>query len=140
MEKIKSRFARFKSTWKSIQFLSFKETLKRLLIVLVTMVVLALCIVGLDFVFGNGFKAISTIDLDINVLKIIMSIVLLLSSIVMIVLVTLARPRSRGIGIMGNSDSYMSKNKKTRMEERYHNAIRISAIVCVVATLVMYIV
>ena len=138
MEKIKSGLKKFKSTWKNIQFLSGKEVVKRLLIVLSTMVVLALCIVGLDILFGNGFKALSKVNFGINALKVGVSIVFLLSALVLIGLVTLARPRSRGFGIMGNSDSYMSKNKKSRMEDRYHNAIRISAIVCAVAAIVMY--
>lgn len=138
MEKIKSGLKKFKSTWKNIQFLSGKEVVKRLLIVLATMVVLALCIVGLDILFGNSFKALSKVNLGINALKVGVSIVFLLSALVLIGLVTLARPRSRGLGIMGNSDSYMSKNKKSRMEDRYHNAIRISAIVCAVAAIVMY--
>lgn len=138
MEKIKSGLKKFKSTWKNIQFLSGKEVVKRLLIVLATMVVLALCIVGLDILFGNGFKALSKVNFGINALKVGVSIVFLLSALVLIGLVTLARPRSRGLGIMGNSDSYMSKNKKSRMEDWYHNAIRISAVVCAVATIVMY--
>ena len=138
MEKIKSGLKKFKSTWKNIQFLSGKEVVKRLLIVLATMVVLALCIVGLDILFGNGFKALSKVNFGINALKVGVSIVFLLSALVLIGLVTLARPRSRGLGIMGNSDSYMSKNKKSRMVDWYHNAIRISAVVCAVATIVMY--
>lgn len=140
MEKIYSLINKFRATWRTIQFLSVKETLKRLMIVVITMTVLGLCIVGLDIVFGNGFKAFSAISLNANILKTVMSIVFLLSSITLIGLVTMARPRTRGIGIMGNSDSYMSKNKKSRMEDKYHNAIRISAAICVVTAMIMYIV
>ena len=139
MSKLKEGFSKLKSTWKGIQFISAKDAFRRLMIVLVTMLVLSLIMVVLDYSFGLGFQALSKIRLNSKTVKIILSVVFMIAALVIIVLETMAKPRTNGFGIAKNTDSYLSRNGKNRLEQKLHGIIRISAIVCALCAIVIYV-
>lgn len=139
MEKVKSFFKRFKHTWKNIRFMSFKDLMRTTLIVLLAMFFLGVCIVGLDALFGNGLKALSSINIpQVKAVQIILSIIFLLSALMLIVLETIVKPRTQGFGIATYKDSYMSKNKVKNMEYKIKKIIMINGIVCAVSALGCY--
>ena len=137
-EKVRKFFMDLRKSWKSIKFISRKNALKRTVVVLVTMLMLGLLIMVVDWLIGNGFKALSMLTLDMHVLKTVMTVIFSVAALIVIVLGTLIKSKTKSFTAPVNQDSYWEKHKSDP-QYKMSKAILISSIICFISAVGAYI-
>ena len=136
MENVRKFFKDVKSSWKNIRFISRKNAVKRTVLVLVSMLVLGLLIMGIDWLVGNGFKALSLVSLDVSVAKTIMTVIFSISALVVIILSTVIKSTTKGFSVSNNN--YYDKHRKDP-QYKMNTLMIISSVACFVSAICAYI-
>ena len=135
MENVRKFFKDVKSSWKNIKFISRKNAIKRTVLVLVSMLVLGLLIMGIDWLVGNGFKALSLVSLNVSVAKTIMTVIFSIFALIVILLATVIKSSTKGFTTTNN---YYEKHRNDP-QHKMNQAIVICSVVCFISAILAYI-
>lgn len=133
-EKKVSFVRQIKQTLKKVKFLSLSDTFKRLGIVTVIVTLLSLLVAALDYGITYGISALENVTFDEGIFKIIVAVVFLICAIVLIILETFRRSKTKGFSVTNNN---VNKRYKTG-DDHLSTAIRALGIVSFVLCVVLY--
>lgn len=135
--KIRKFFEDIKKTWKRIKFMSKKDAIKRTIVVLISIVILGLLIMGIDFIVGNGFKALSLVSLNISVAKTILTVIFSISALLVIILGVLIESKTKSFTPMTNNATY-NKSKNTP-QYKMNVMMVVCSMICFISAVGVYI-